>query len=66
MDKADLAHCAKRVGLAEISRTRFSLRRADSSRKVLDTPNTRSNGKIGELVNASTVDVFASRLVGTR
>ena len=66
IDMTDLEHCAKRVGFAEVRMTRFSLRSAERSRKVLETPNTRSSGRIGEDVKASTLDVLARRLVGTR
>jgi hypothetical protein len=56
IDKADLAHCAKRVGLEEISRMRLSLSKADSSLNVFWTPKTRIKGRIDDDVTDSTTD----------
>ena len=67
IDNADLAHCARRVGLEDMSRMRHSLSSADKSRKALETPRTRSNGRIDEAVTDSTEDeAGASMFVGIK
>ena len=67
MDKADLAHCASLVGLADTSNTRSSESSAESNRSVLCTPNTRKIGGMEDDVKDSTTDaLLASKHVGNK